>query len=96
MTHDDWPFDQPRNCAVISLRQIVFDGAPILHVAHDENDHGWQFLTLDDPREEDASVVALEEIVQLDSSILDVADIPPGWRAWRQSIDHEWIREPTD
>lgn len=90
---DDWPFDQPRNCAVISLRQIVFDGAPILHVVHDSDDHGWQFLTLDGAREEDASIVSLEEIVNLDPSVLSVADIEPGWRAWRESTNHEWIRE---
>ncbi len=92
----DWPFDQPRNCAVISLRQIVFDGAPILHVTHDADDHGWQFLTLDDAREEDASVVSLEEIVKLDPTVLEVADLAPGWHAWRQSGDHEWVREPND
>jgi hypothetical protein len=82
---DDWPFDQPRNCAVISLRQIVFGNAPILHVVHDEDDHGWQFLNLDDACEEGASVVSLEDIVKLDPTVLAVAHIPPGWRAWRKS-----------
>ncbi|MCY2983983.1 MAG: hypothetical protein NTY15_10125 [Planctomycetota bacterium] len=88
--------DQPRNCAVISLRQIVFGIAPILHVVHDEDDHGWQFLNLDDAREEDASVVTLEEIVKLDPTVLALADIPPGWRAWRKSVTHEWNREPKE
>lgn len=92
--NEEWPFDQPPNCAVITLRQIVFDGAPILHVTHDADDHGWQFLTLDDVREEDAAVVLLSEIVNLDPSVLSVANIPPGWHAWRQSVDHEWQREP--
>jgi len=41
---DDWPFDQLPNCAVITLRRIVFGSAPILHVTHDRDDHGWQFL----------------------------------------------------
>lgn len=93
---NDWPFDQPRNCAVVACRQIVCDGAPILHVVHDAADEGWQFLMLDDVREEDVSVVALEQIVALDPSVLDVANIPSGWRAWRASVDHDWIREPFD
>ena len=91
---NEWPFDQSPDCAVVSLRQIVFDGAPILHVTHDADDHGWQFLTHDDVREEDATVVGLGKIVKLDPSVLGVADIPPGWHARRQSADHEWIREP--
>jgi hypothetical protein len=39
------------------LRSIVFAGAPILHVTHDEDDHGWQFLGMEDARENDACIV---------------------------------------
>ena len=63
MPERDWPFDQPPNTASITLRSIVFAGAPILHVTHDEDDHGWQFLGMEDARENDACVVALQEIV---------------------------------
>ena len=84
---DDWPFDQPRSCAVITLRPIVFEGAPILHVTHDADDHGWQFLGWEDADVAHAAVVSLSEIVKLDPSVLAVADLPPGWHAWRQSKD---------
>lgn len=40
ITNKGWPFDQPPDCAVITLRSIVFEGEPILHVVHDEADHG--------------------------------------------------------
>ena len=40
-----WFWDQPPNCAVITLRQIIEDGAPVLLVTHDLDDHGWQFLS---------------------------------------------------
>ncbi|MDB5321103.1 MAG: hypothetical protein JWN40_2734, partial [Phycisphaerales bacterium] len=59
MQTTDWPFDQPRNCAVITLRSIVFGGAPILHVSHDADDRGWQFIGGGDAEESDAAVVAL-------------------------------------
>jgi len=94
MATNPWPFDQPPNCAVITLRSIVFDGDPILHVTHDEEDHGWQFLSLHDAEMADAAVVSLEEIVDLDPTICTVADLPPGWRAWRQSKSARWIRGP--
>ena len=90
----DWPFDQPPDCAVITLRSIVFGGAPILHVTHDKDDHGWQFLGLEDADVGEAAVVGLDEIVKGDPSVLEVADSPPGWHAWRTSTASPWQREP--
>jgi hypothetical protein len=94
MSEPEWPFDQPRNAASISLRSIVFGGAPILHVTHDEDDHGWQFLSFEDAREDDGCLVGLEAIVRKDPSVLELADLPPGWHAWRRSRDAPWQRAP--
>ncbi len=93
MSGEDWPFDQEPTCAVITLRSIVFDGAPILHVCHDMDDHGWQFLGDGDADESDAAIVGLGEIVRLDPSVLEVADIEPGWHAWRSSKESPWQRD---
>jgi hypothetical protein len=87
---DRWPFDQPPNCAVISIRQIVFESAPILHVTHDSDDHGWQFLSL-----EDACVDSLSGILRLDPSVREIADLPPGWHAWRRAVGTRWTRAPN-
>jgi hypothetical protein len=87
-----WPFDHPPDCAVITLRSIVFDGGPILHVTHDEDDHGWQFLGAGNAEESNAAVVGLGEVVKLDASVLEVADLPPGWHAWRRSKSSPWER----
>ena len=90
---EKWPFDQPRNCAVITLRMIAKGLQPILHVTHDNDDHGWQFLGSEDADEEEASVVSFDEIVDLDPSVLQLADLPPGWHAWRRSAEEPWSRE---
>lgn len=92
---DDWPFDQPPNCAVISLRQIASGTEPILHVTHDDDDHGWQFLGWGDANIEDGVVLCFAEILKLDPLIRELADLPPGWHAWRRSIGDPWIREPN-
>ena len=42
---DDWPFADPPNVVSITVRQVVDRGEPILLVAHDAEDGGWQFLT---------------------------------------------------
>ena len=92
MANSAWPFDQPPNCAAITLRSIVFGGGPILHVVHDESDHGWQFLGAGDADEKDAAVVGLGEIAKLDASVLEVADLPPGWHARRRAKAEPWRR----
>ena len=90
---DDWPFDQPPNCAVITVRAIANRDLPILHVSHDADDHGWQFLTGGALVVEEAVMVSLREILELDESIWELADLPPGWIAWRESSLSGWIRE---
>jgi hypothetical protein len=95
MSEPEWPFDQPRNAASISLRSIVFGGDPILHVTHDEDDHGWQFLSFEEAREDDVCVVGLQTIVRKDPSVLELADLPPGWHAWRATSNAPWQRAPN-
>ena len=89
-----WPFDQPPNCAAISLRQIVKEGVPVLLVTHDEDDHGWQFLDgSEPPQASDAIIVCMSHVVEADPTLYEVADLPPGWRAWRTAVGEAWIRE---
>jgi hypothetical protein len=74
----------------MTLKQIMNEGAPILHVTHDSDDHGWQFLGLEDAKQEDAELVCMSHIVELDPTVLQVAHIPPGWRAWRENVNSGW------
>ena len=87
-----WPFDQPRNCAAFTVRQVLTGLEPILLVSHDADDHGWQFLGCSEPRAEDARIVGLFEIVELDPSVLELADLPPGWLATREGSNQPWVR----
>jgi hypothetical protein len=41
-----------------------------------------------------AAVVGLGEIVARDAAILELADLPPGWHAWRISTLTPWQRAP--
>jgi len=90
---ENWPFDQPPNCAVITVKAILAGELPILFVSHDEDDHGWQFLSGDPDSKIRPSVVALREIVELDSSILELADLPAGCVATRRSANARWERK---
>lgn len=88
----DWPFDQPPNAAAITVQSIL-DGDPILHVSHDADDHGWQFL---DGREVDLGegrLISMATALELDPGLRAIADLPPGWIAWREGPIGPWIRE---
>jgi hypothetical protein len=89
---DPWPFDQPRHCATFTMRQILDGLEPILLVSHDADDHGWQFIGTSDASIADAKLVCLEEIVRLDPTVLEIADLPPGWQAIRERVGGSWTR----
>jgi hypothetical protein len=91
---ENWPFDDPPNLAVITTRDVTEQGSPILLVSHDEEDEGWQFLPSGPVLEEDARVVALRKIWQLDPSIAELADLPLGWQASRNTPRDPWRRSP--
>jgi hypothetical protein len=91
-TTDNWPFDQPRNCAALTMRQILDGSEPILLVSHDADDHGWQFIGISDASVADGKIVCLEEIVRLDPTVLEVASLPPGWQAVRDKVGGQWSR----
>ena len=99
MTRDDpndpWPWDQAPNVAAITLRSIL-DGAPILHVAHDADDDGWQFLDGNPVDTDDARLIAMREVLHLDPTLREIADLPPGWIARRDVVGGDWTREPHD
>jgi len=74
------------------MRQVLEQSEPILLVSHDAEDHGWQFIGTTDAAMEDAKVVCLEEVVRLDPTVLEVANLPPGWKAIRAKAGGTWTR----
>jgi hypothetical protein len=92
MSLELWPFDQPRNCTSITMRQVLDGSEPILLVSHDADDHGWQFIGSTDANSEDGRVVGLGCIVDLDPTLLAIADLPPGWQAVRTRVGAPWQR----
>src|SRR4051794_20938084 len=88
----DWPFADPPNLAVITVRQNVHGGQPILFVSHDADDGSWQFLTSGGLNEDDGMVVSLQSMVSRDPSLKELANLPLGWQAFRQLPGALWQR----
>jgi hypothetical protein len=87
-----WPFDQPPNCAVFTTLHVIDGSERILEVYHDSDDHGWQFFGLTGGTMQNAAIVALQEIVAMDPSVLEIADLAPGWSASRENPNSSWFR----
>jgi hypothetical protein len=89
-----WPFAVARKTAVFTTRDIIEEGKPILLVMHDQDDGAWQFHTGETVPASEAKIVALDEIIFRDPSVVELADLPLGWSAIRDSITSPWKRQP--
>ncbi len=87
-----WPFAELRNCVTFVTDQVLDGTEPIVHVFHDEEGE-WQFIGSTEGTPQNAKIIALHEAVKLDPSVLQLADLPIGWHARRDSPDEPWIRE---
>jgi len=65
-----------------------------LFVTHDQDDGAWQFHTRKTVPVSEAKIVALDEIIFRDLSIVELSDLPLGWSAIRDSIISPWKRQP--
>jgi len=95
-TEQPWPFDQPPNTAALTLSTVLDETSPIVYAFHDEEDHSWQFLGPEGSDENLVRFVSMQQIVDLDQSVTQVADLPPGWHAWRDSADSPWQRSAVE
>jgi hypothetical protein len=92
MPADDWPFDQGPRVAAVTTRQVLKDGLPILRVTHYSDDHDWAFVCGTTDATEDGRVIAMEEALRIDPTLRTIADLPPGWTAWREQAGGSWRR----
>jgi len=92
-TSDAWPFADPPNVATFTVNTIVKQGRPVLLVVHDEEDGGWQFLDGGPFTMADALLVSLASMVKRDATLAELADLPLGWQATRDSATAPWKRE---
>lgn len=85
---EDFKFYEKRNLAVFTTKQVL-EGAPILFAYHND-DGAWQFHTNSEPNEDDARIVCLDEITQIDPTTNELYRLDFGWQAWREEKGAEW------
>ena len=85
-------FQDSLNTAVFATKFIIVDKKDITIVRHEPEDGAWTFFSDDkyENYEEVAKVVALGQIIEIDSTILQIADLPKGYYASRKSKHDKW------
>ena len=85
-------FEDSLNTAVFATKFIILDKKDITIVRHESEDGAWTFFSNDEYEnyEEVAKVVALGQIIEIDSTILEIADLPKGYYASRKSKQDKW------
>ena len=89
----DFKFNEERNVAVFTVKQIIRQQKPVLYVSHDEEDGAWQFLTGEPVEEKDSMIVLLEEMIAHDPTINELFDLPEGYYAIRDFVGDVWFRQ---
>lgn len=86
-------FKEPLNTAVFTTKFVIEENMPITYVTHDLDDGAWQFFSDDEFEdfESIAKIVGLSEIIEMDKSILELADMPEGYYAYRESVNGKWV-----
>ncbi|WP_051570275.1 hypothetical protein [Paenibacillus ehimensis] len=90
---NNWVFNDLPNTMVLTTKDVLIMKKPILFVSHDEDDSMWQFHCGEDVDMDNATLVSLKEIVDYDTSVTILNDLPLGWIAWRETESSPWTRQ---
>lgn len=85
-------FIEHEDTMVLTTKSIINRKRKIVFISHDYDDGMWEFLDEDDLTEDNACIVSLGEILNIDSSVNDLYDLPLGWIAYK-SDNMTWTRE---
>lgn len=87
----DWKFpDRPHTGAYLS-KAVQAGNEAITYVSHDADDGAWQFLG-DSMSDSGGVLVCLHHPIDLDPSLVELADLPLGWYAEREAPRSLWRR----
>lgn len=94
MNDINWFYPDPPQTKVLTVGSVL-KGEPILLVEHKESGD-WHFCDAERVfTRDDLVMVPLERILELDPSVQELAELPAGWRAWRESKEDAWECESS-
>jgi hypothetical protein len=92
-----WPFQDLPGTVCVTTKRVTSRRLPIVYASRavdEENKLFWQFQCAEGFQLDDAQLVGLKTVFAVDPSIGELADLPLGYEATRESLDTPWIRRP--
>ncbi len=86
-------FNDPLNTIVVTTKYVTEYKKDITYAAYNKEEHCWQFFSDDVIEDFEASmrIIKLSEIILIDSSVLELEEIPEGFCAKRESRGTAWV-----
>jgi len=81
--------NQDLNKAVFTLKSVINRTDSILYIVHDDDDE-WQFLNGHTVSPQDIMIVSLQQVINIDATILQILDLAMGYVANRINLNSEW------
>ena len=85
-----YPFSKRRELLVFCCTHILDREEDIAVVNHHFDDNNWVFLCAREHSDTDAVITSVGELLDIDSSLELLSDLPVGMRALRESVAGEW------
>lgn len=85
-----FPFADSPNTATFTCCHVLNGERPILYVSHDEDGY-WQFLCGCVHSEDEARIVSLYDIMEINPSVGDLAQLDYGYCAECADENSDWI-----
>ena len=82
--------EENKNKSAITTKYVVNNNSIIVSVFYDE-DGDWHFFGKEEVSEEDAIVVSIQEMIDIDKSLVNLPDLKEGESAYRKNKESIWL-----
>jgi len=91
-------FKESEKTVVFTTKFVVLENKEITSVYHYAEDNTWQFYSNDKVENymDVAMLVGLGQIIKIDDTILEIADLPEGYFAFRKAKGEKWVIEKME
>ena len=74
----------------------MYEKWPILLVVRRADQGIWEFVNGRGDTDDTANAMSVhvDHVIERDPSVAPLGDLPLGWRAWRETANDAWTREP--
>ena len=88
--NSEFKFNDPEVKAVFTCSHVTQDKETVLYLEH-YYEGDWQFLCgQDNHSEENAKIISIKEVTEIDQSLNDLFEMPKGVVAERKALGEKW------